>query len=282
MSDIETNTVVDAEQKEAAISKWRQTPFSNRFMFRLVMEKPEICKRTLELLLGIDIEELGYVEGEKSFEALLSSKGIRLDVYIKDKFGNVFDLEMQASDTDHKALGKRTRYYQSIVDADSLKKGVAYAQLPKSIILFVCMYDPYGKNLVRYTFSNICHEDKELELGDLSSKVIVNTYGDRAGFSEDVSNFLDYINTGKAKDDFTKQIDAEVDVQRSDEGKAMLYMTWEQERMEAEAKGEARGEAKINKLNTILIAQSRFDDLKRSVEDKAFQNKLIEELGVNA
>ena len=55
-------------------------------------------------------------------------------------------------------------------------------------------------------------------------------------------------------------------------------MTWEQERMEAEAKGEA----KINKLNAILISQNRFDDLKRSVVDKAFQNKLIEELGVTA
>ena len=59
-------------------------------------------------------------------------------------------------------------------------------------------------------------------------------------------------------------------------------MTWEQEQMEAEAKGIVKGEAKINKLNAILIAQNRFDDLKRSVVDKAFQNKLIEELGVTA
>ena len=34
---------------------------------------------------------------------------------------------------------------------------------------------------------------------------------------------------------------AEVDAKRRDEGKAVLYMTWEQEQMEAEAKGEAKG-----------------------------------------
>ena len=221
MSNIETAIDVDAKQKEAAISKWRQTPFSNRFMFRLVMEKPEICKRTLELLLGIDIEELGYVEGEKSFEALLSSKGIRLDVYIKDKLGNVFDLEMQASDADHEALGKRTRYY-----------------------------------------------------------------GDRAGFNEEVCNFLDYINTGEAKDDFTKQIDAEVDVQRSDESKAVLYMTWEQERMEAEAKGEAKGLKKGRQETKVEDVKNLMETMNWTMEqamnalklDEAARNNCIKAL----
>ena len=233
----------DEKQKQEAMSKWSQVPFSNRFMFRLVMENHEICKRTLELLLGMEIAELNYVEGEKSFEAKLSSKGIRLDVFIKDKSGNVFDLEMQANNDDHDALGKRTRYYQSVVDADSLKKGVAYALLPKSIILFICMYDPYGKDFVRYTFSNFCHEDKDLELGDFSSKVIINSIGNKGGFSHEVCNFLDYVNTGEAKDEFTKKIDAEVVLQRSDEDKAVWYMTWDQEQMAAEARGEAKGRA---------------------------------------
>lgn len=239
------------EQTKTALTKWSQVPFSNRFMFRLVMENKDICKRTLELLLGIEIDEIEYAEGEKSIEARLSSKGIRLDVYIKDKAGNIFDLEMQATDADHEALGQRTRYYQSIIDADSLRKGVAYAKLPKSVVLFVCKYDPFDKNYVRYTFSNLCHEDKTLELGDLSSKVIINTLGDKTNCSSDVLNFLDYVNTGLAKDEFTKQINTEVELQRNDEKKAVMYMTWEQEQMEAEARGEAKGKAE-GKLETLL------------------------------
>jgi polyribonucleotide nucleotidyltransferase len=35
---------------------------------------------------------------------------------------------------------------------------------------------------------------------------------------------------------------------------------------------------RINRLNTILINSNRYDDLKRSTEDKDFQNKLLDEL----
>ena len=48
--------------------------------------------------------------------------------------------------------------------------------------------------------------------------------------------------------------------------------------LEAEARGETRGEARINTLNTILINSNRFDDLKRAATDKIFQTQLMNEL----
>ena len=42
--------------------------------------------------------------------------------------------------------------------------------------------------------------------------------------------------------------------------------------------GEARGEDSINRLNTVLIKQNRFDDLKRATEDREYQKKLMKEL----
>ena len=42
--------------------------------------------------------------------------------------------------------------------------------------------------------------------------------------------------------------------------------------------GEARGEESINRLNTVLIKQNRFDDLKRATEDREYQKKLMREL----
>ena len=49
-----------------------------------------------------------------------------------------------------------------------------------------------------------------------------------------------------------------------------------------EAIGETRGieigEDSINRLNTILIKQNRFDDLKRATEDREYQKKLMREL----
>lgn len=42
--------------------------------------------------------------------------------------------------------------------------------------------------------------------------------------------------------------------------------------------GMERGESRLNKLNSILIDMGRFDDLKRSTQDKAYQEQLIMEL----
>lgn len=41
------------------------------------------------------------------------------------------------------------------------------------------------------------------------------------------------------------------------------------------ANGEARGEARMNDLFTILINENRFDDMKRTVSDRAYRNRLF-------
>ena len=43
---------------------------------------------------------------------------------------------------------------------------------------------------------------------------------------------------------------------------------------------EQRGEARINKLNTLLIQDKRFNDLERSVNDISFQKQLMSEYGI--
>ena len=47
------------------------------------------------------------------------------------------------------------------------------------------------------------------------------------------------------RDEFTRMLDAEVVVQRNDDGKAELYMTWEQEQKEAEVKGRLKEKLEI-------------------------------------
>ncbi len=49
-------------------------------------------------------------------------------------------------------------------------------------------------------------------------------------------------------------------------------------RMESREEGERTGAARINRLNTILIAANRLGDLKRASEDALYQEKLIKEL----
>ena len=48
-------------------------------------------------------------ENQKVIDLLLDSKGIRLDIYLKDEKDTVYNVEMQRGK--HKNLPKRLRYY---------------------------------------------------------------------------------------------------------------------------------------------------------------------------
>lgn len=220
---------------------FRNATISNNFMFRLVMEKPELCRQLLERILDTKISKIVYPEAEKSLEAQLTSKGIRLDIYVTLEDGTVIDVEMQAADSTRDTLAKRTRYYQSILDNDALKKGELYSKLRQTIIIFICTFDPFNRNFSRYTFSSICHEDYKLSLEDGVCKIFLNTHGNKHRISRELANFMDYMNGSEPNDDFTRRLQEEVELQRDDDGRRMLYMTYSQTLLEMEAKGIEQG-----------------------------------------
>ena len=63
---------------------------------------------------------------------------------------------------------------KGVIDIDNLKHGQPYSKLKESIIIFIATKDLLGYGRARYTFSNICHEDKNIELNDKTLKVIYN------------------------------------------------------------------------------------------------------------
>ena len=225
----------------AKINSWDSVGIDNSYMFRLVMEDKQLCKTALELILGIRIKRLVILEPEKSLEYKISSKGIRLDIYAEDENGISYDLEMQACDSEKALLGKRTRYYQSLMDGDILKKGEAYENLKKSFVIFICKFDPFDKNYGRYTFNHWCDENKSVGLGDEATKILLNTKGDMQGMSKELKAFLSYIETGKPADAYTAELDNTVNVLKKDEGVRAMFMTWEQVKIESTAKGKREG-----------------------------------------
>lgn len=226
------------------IQSWKTQTISNSFMFRLVMEHSEICKELLERILEIKINHIVYLEAEKSIEARLDSKGIRMDIYVEDGNKTIYNVEMQAQSTDRDYLGKRTRYYQSLTDEYALKKGALYRDLRQTYIIFVCTFDPFDKNFSKYTFSNLCHEDTSVSLNDNTKKIFLNAAGDRHRVSKELANFLDYVQYGKAKDKFTSEVNSIVNDLRNDTESEARYMTYEQTLMEVERNGEEKGLAK--------------------------------------
>ena len=228
-------------RKDKRIAKWNKLTLRNNFMFRLVMEKQELCKKLIECILGIKIKSISYMEHEKSFEANLKSKGIRLDLFVIDEDGVAYDIEMQMDNSYKEFLGRRTRYYVSTMDNNALKKGERYSQLRKSYVIFICTFDPFGRGLAKYTFNAICNEDHSLVLDDGVTRVFINTEGDRHRISKELASLIGYISTGEVTDDYTKDLDEEVRALRNDDGRERDYMTYMQTIMEHEDMAYSRG-----------------------------------------
>lgn len=74
-------------------------------------------------------------------------------------------------------------------------------------MIFICNYDPFGKNRYIYTFENKCIEEPEITFGDETMKVVVNTKGSAGEISAELKEILVYLDEGKATGDYTKQLE---------------------------------------------------------------------------
>lgn len=258
---------------------WKNATISNNFMFRLVMEKQELCKPLLERILDIRISRIVYVEPEKNLEAKLLSKGIRLDLYVEDEHGIAYDIEMQVDDRYKDYLGERSRYYLSMMDNDALKKGEPYHKLRKSYIIFICLFDPFGLNLPKYTFTAHCDEQLDLKLNDGVSRIFLNCTGDRHKTTQALANLLNYIANGTVSDAYTATIEQEVVNFREDDGKEKLFMTYQQtlmeERMFAREEGLEEGRKEGRKEGRM---EGRMETIAQTVLKMFKHNMKIEDI----
>ena len=195
----------------------------NDFLFSVVMRQEQFCKPLLEYILKVRIKKIVYINEQESIETgAPGAKSVRLDVYVEDGEGTVYDREVQT--TDKRNLGRRMRYYQSMIDIRALEKGQDYRRLKKSFVIFICNYDPYGKARYSYTFRNRCEEDHAVLLDDGATKIILNTKGTVGDIGEDLRAVIRYLDSGVTSNDYTRALDAEVESVKSDEKVRLRYM----------------------------------------------------------
>ena len=193
------------------------------FMFSAVMRQEQLCKPLLEYILKVRIKEIVYVKPQDTVDATAyDTKSIRLDVYVEDDKGTVYDIEVQA--TDRGNLPRRTRFYQSMIDIRAIEKGADYKTLKKSYVIFICNYDPFKKNRYVYSFSNRCDEDPNIQLEDDTYKIVINTKGSIGEISDDLKAVINYLDTGVAESEYTKELAQEVEFVKSDEKWRREYM----------------------------------------------------------
>jgi predicted transposase/invertase (TIGR01784 family) len=209
----------------------------------------------LELILGKKIKKVNIKTAEKMIDVTPQAKSIRMDVYLDDDAGTVYDLEMQT--TKERNLPKRLRYYQGMIDLNLIQKGADYDDLPESVILFICTFDFFGKGLPIYSFENRCEVMPELLLGDGAKKVFVNPDGSRESLSKEAVSLLDYIRDGKPTDAFTSELEQEVQNARTHKDWEVEYMQWRAYEMDVNrGMKRARAEGKTEGELISLIAQA--------------------------
>ena len=136
----------------------------------------------------------------------------------------VFDIEMQSSRSD--ALEKRMRYYQSMIDIDSLMKGADYSELKERFVIFICKERPFvNSNLPVYSFSNMCFEAPGLELGDKTHKLVYNASAYGQETDGELKAFLRFVCSGSAGDSFSEKISALIEQAKLAEAAKTEYLT---------------------------------------------------------
>ena len=174
----------------------------------------EILKGLIERMLDVKISKISLKQKQHEISNDPDLHGIRLDAFVQEENSNtLYDIEVQTVDT--KNIPKRMRYYQSLIDREQMPSGeFDYNILPKTVIIFVTDFDPFGQGLYRYTFENTCLEKNSLKLGDESIKVVLNTKGRISeGVKTELVELLKYFQNStketaeNASSDFVKRLD---------------------------------------------------------------------------
>ena len=243
-------------------TRFEDLKISNDFMFKEVMKSNKgLCKRLVGSIMQQEIEDIVYIDTEKTLQPYYDSRGIRLDVILADENHTRYNLEMQARNVISKAgvalLPKRTRYYQSVIDMDMLKKGQDFDELNPLVLIFICTFDFYNEGRYMYTFKSRCLENLELELANDVTVKLVNAKGKQGKVNTLLKNFLQYVMTNKPVDDFTKDVERQVWAVKNDKKAREEYMVLQAKIREHEIvafeAGEAQGEAKKSRETAIKM-----------------------------
>ena len=227
--------------------------FTDDFMFGCIMKNEHICRGVLERLLRMKIGKIEYPTLQKSISPFYESKGIRLDVYTADE-SHVFDIEIQTSIPPD--LGKRTRYYQSMMDSDNLLKGQNYNDLKESYVIFICLSDPFKLGLPVYTFKNLCEENPAADLNDKSYKVFYNASAYEKETDKELFALLQYISAKQTCSPFTDEINGLVEQAKLNEVFRSDYLTMNLREYDLRRMGREEG-ITIGEKRGIAIGEER-------------------------
>ena len=253
MSDVNTNN----NRRKKTL---QELTITDGFLFGAVMLDPENCRLLLERILEIPIDHVEVIT-EKNIIYHPEYKGVRLDVYAKDKKGTQFDVEMQIEKT---PAGRRSRYYHSQMDMEMLTSGTTYDKLPDSYVIFICNYQPfkeYGQTRYRYTFISQCQEDPDIDIDDGVHTIILSNKGTNdEEIPAELLSFLQFTNkaleesTEESEDLYIRRLQNSIRTIKADRAMGERYMLFQEMLNEEREEGKKEGikEGQIKLCNTLI------------------------------
>ena len=212
------------------------------FLFNAVMAYPdfgeEFGRKLLKLLFN---KEMKYVRvtSQRYFASVDKDlKGARVDLLLEvddiaelkpELEATLYDVEPDQNSGSNKVkiLPKRVRYYHAIIDDRSLKSGEEPKNLKNVIVIFICSYDPFGRDRIWYTVQNQCIEDPDVPYDDGAKTIYLYTRGTKGRVSEEVRQFLRYMENStseNAVNDTLRDFHHMVETVKKDREVSVKYM----------------------------------------------------------
>ena len=259
-----------------AQKKFQELNLANAFLFAAAMRDPVSCRIVLEILLGRKVKSV-TVNTEHFMLFRSDCRSIRLDVYATDAEGSHYNVEMQGTDKGN--LPKRSRFHQAEMDALELHPGEDFSELEPNYVIFICCFDPFGKGLYRYTFTNKCKENG-MELGDETMKVFVSTKGkNHDDVSAELVHFLQYVENStdecveELNDDVVRLLHERIKRIKESREWERKYMTFEELLRDKFKEGREEGE---NRLLTLMMKMTEAGESDKifMLTDKTFLEEM--------
>lgn len=267
------------------IKPYQELTIADDYMFSKVMSQPKFCQPFLEALLEVKIAKIDVIDKQKDLKDTYDAHGIRLDVYVKDKKGTIYDVEMQT--TTQEALEKRIRYYQSGIDRYALATSRKYKNLSDSYIIFICLDDYFNQQLARYDRISYIVDAKDptktpiCDYCDGSHVIILNASFLTGNTDDVVLDFLRYAwhtynkQSFMAASEYVREIDEAVEITKHSEKEEAAYMTFAAKLQEAMEEGIDIGQYRLVR-DTVFFILDNGDSLDESLKHVRFPEELVE------
>ena len=219
-----------------------------------------------------------------------------LDVHVQMKNGIQIDFEMQVEEFDF--WEKRIVFYLSKMITDQLHAGDNYDKIQKCIHVSILDFIHFPGDDRCYRKITLC----DIETGEVYTD-IMEIYVLELGKlppedqnEEGIVRWMRFFNAKNRKEleemakqnEYMDEAYQELDRLSADEEKRLEYETRLKYRRDKHAQihyatriGREEATDQINALHKQLLELGRLEDLKRAVEDKEYQKKLMKEFGIS-